>query len=98
MPAKTARAKPKETCMIGASRPQAGHFRRLPGDATSMHPDPKFPSSTSDDPDSAVDLTSVSTSTHPAANTPGLVPIAPSVLHGELQPGSRLRQYRLLRE
>lgn len=84
--------------MIGASRPQAGHFRRLPGDATSMHPDPKFPNPTSDEPDSAVDLTSVSTSTHPAANTPGLVPIAPSVLHGELQPGSRLRQYRLLRE
>jgi serine/threonine protein kinase len=63
-----------------------------------MHPDPIAPSPPADDPDSAVDLSSMSTATKSAANTSGLLPIGASSQSQELQIGSRLRQYRLIRE
>ena len=63
-----------------------------------MHPDPIVPSPPADDPESAVDLTSQSTATNPAAHTPGLIRATDHSPLAELQPGVRLRQYRLIRE
>jgi serine/threonine protein kinase len=47
--------------------------------------------------DSAVDLTSVSTATHLVGTTPPLTPVLDMAPGGELAPGDRLGQYRLIR-
>src|SRR5438552_3523554 len=84
--------------MIGVSPSRAGISREPVRGEASMHSDPIVPSPPADDPDSAVDLTSRSTTTNPALHTPGLLPTAIPSEFTELQPGARLRQYRLIRE
>jgi serine/threonine protein kinase len=61
-----------------------------------MHPEPILPTP-ADDPDSAVDLTSLSMTTHASIQMPSTSPLAPAP-PAELTIGSRLGQYRLLRE
>src|SRR4051812_20141540 len=61
-----------------------------------MNPDPTNPTAPSDEADDVVDLTSVSTATHPALHTPASLPAVTK--HADPGPGSRLGQYRLLRE
>jgi serine/threonine protein kinase len=64
-----------------------------------MNPDPIFPQAPIDDPDDAVDLSSTSTSTHQAAHTPPRqIPASNLTRPVELQPGSELGQYVIVRE
>ena len=63
-----------------------------------MNPDPSDRPAPADESDDVVDLASVSTATHPAANTPGAMPASGPPRPGDPGPGDRLGQYRLVRE
>src|SRR4051794_15168611 len=83
--------------MIVAQPTRAGFPREPVGGAPSMHPDPIVPPPHSDDPESAVDLSSQSTTTNPA-RTAGFLAADPSPDSTQLMGGARLRQYRIVRE
>jgi serine/threonine protein kinase len=63
-----------------------------------MHPDPIEPQRHSDDSEGAVDLTSGSTATHQNLHAPPQILASPFSQSQELQPGTRLGQYLILRE
>lgn len=64
-----------------------------------MKPDPtRSPAATAYDSDDVVDLTSATTATHAVAHTPASVPVIEPGRADDPRPGTRLGQYRLLRE
>ncbi|HEX3150928.1 MAG TPA: serine/threonine-protein kinase [Gemmataceae bacterium] len=63
-----------------------------------MNPDPVPLPAPPEESDDVVDLTSQSTATHPAAHTPKALPAVGVPRHSDPEPGTRLGQYRLLRE